>query len=49
MNYMTQTHDSAGVRRPWVPMTLTKVGGFGDVLRGTTGTKSDSGGGKKSD
>ena len=27
--------------RPWEPMTLTKVGTFGDVLKGATGPKGD--------
>jgi hypothetical protein len=30
-------------RRAWEPMSLTKVGTFGDVLRGNTGSKGDGG------
>jgi hypothetical protein len=31
------------VRRPWESMSLTKVGTFGDVLRGNTGAMGDGG------
>jgi hypothetical protein len=30
-------------RRAWEPMSLTKVGSFGEVLRGSTGTMGDGG------
>jgi hypothetical protein len=32
------------VRRSWESMSLTKVGTFGDVLRGDTGMDMDTGG-----
>jgi hypothetical protein len=28
-------------RRAWVPMSVTRVGSFGDVLRGATGDMMD--------
>jgi hypothetical protein len=34
---------TTSVRRTWHPMSLTKVGTFGDVLRGNTGAKTDGG------
>ena len=35
---------SVPVRRAWEPMCLTRVGAFGDVLRGSTGSMMDTGG-----
>lgn len=40
---MSGASGTALVRRTWEPMTLTKVGTFGDVLKGATGTRGDSG------
>jgi hypothetical protein len=31
------------VKRAWEPMSLTRIGTFGDVLQGNTGDKNDGG------
>jgi hypothetical protein len=36
-----ETSSEAPVRRTWEPMSLTRVGTFGDVLRGNTGPMMD--------
>jgi hypothetical protein len=41
---MSSSGGEGGVRRPWEPMSLTKVGTFGDVLRGVTGPMNETGG-----
>jgi hypothetical protein len=41
---MSKTGGEDEVRRPWESMALTKVGTFGDVLRGATGPQGDGGG-----
>lgn len=47
MNYEKQqgsgTSGGAPARRIWEPMSLTRVGTFGDVLSGNTGKKGDMG------
>jgi hypothetical protein len=32
------------VKRAWEPMSLTRIGTFGDVLQGNTGSQGDGGG-----
>jgi hypothetical protein len=39
------TSGKARVRRTWEPMSLTRVGTFGEVLRSSTGDMGDTGGG----
>ena len=39
----TTTGTSSPARRPWEPMSLAKVGTFGDALRGSSGAKGDGG------
>jgi hypothetical protein len=41
---MSKSGGEDDVRRPWESMALTKVGTFGDVLRGATGPQGDGGG-----
>ena len=38
---------AAPARRPWEPMSLTRVGAFGEVLRGATGPLGETGGTKR--
>ena len=38
---MSGVSTDAPAQRAWEPMTLTKLGTFGDVLRGATGPKGD--------
>lgn len=38
---ISKASGDAPVRRAWEPMALTKVGTFGDVLKGATGPKGD--------
>jgi hypothetical protein len=40
----SESRDDASVRRAWEPMSLTRVGTFGDVLHGATGLMGDGGG-----
>jgi hypothetical protein len=40
----SETRVEVLVRRAWEPMSLTRVGTFGDVLRGNTGSMGDTGG-----
>jgi hypothetical protein len=37
------TPAETSARRTWEPMSLARVGTFGDVLKGNTGTKGDGG------
>jgi hypothetical protein len=39
-----ESRDEASVRRAWEPMSLTRIGTFGDVLQGATGPQGDGGG-----
>jgi hypothetical protein len=39
----SETSGDAPARGTWEPMSLTRVGTFGDVLRGNTGPKGDGG------
>ena len=39
----SENRDEASVRRTWEPMSLTRIGAFGDILRGNTGPKGDGG------
>jgi hypothetical protein len=32
----------APARRPWEPMSVARIGTFGDILRGPSGTGSDA-------
>jgi hypothetical protein len=43
----SESRDEASVRRAWEPMSLTKIGTFGDVLQGSTGDMMDTGVGMK--
>ena len=38
----SESRDEASVRRTWEPMSLTRIGTFGDVLQGTTGDMMDA-------
>ena len=38
---MSGTPAVATPQRTWEPMSLTRIGSFGDVLRGATGPKGD--------
>jgi hypothetical protein len=40
----SESRDEASVRRAWEPMSLTRIGTFGDVLQGDTGMDMDTGG-----
>jgi hypothetical protein len=46
MQSTDKTHSGTSAKRPvlrWEPMSLTRVGAFGDVLKGNTGTRGDGG------
>jgi hypothetical protein len=36
-----ESRDEVSVRRTWEPMSLTRIGTFGDVLQGDTGAQMD--------
>ena len=40
---MSGTSGSVPALRPWKPMSLKRVGAFGDVLKGATGPRGDGG------
>jgi hypothetical protein len=37
----SESGDEASVRRAWEPMSLMRIGTFGDVLQGNTGMEMD--------
>jgi hypothetical protein len=41
---MSDADGKAAAPHEWEPMSLTKIGTFGEVLRGNTGPKGDGGG-----
>ncbi len=38
---VSESRDEASVRHNWEPMSLTRIGTFGDVLQGNTGDMMD--------
>jgi hypothetical protein len=41
---MSGSSGDASARRTWEPMALSRIGTFGDVLKGVTGAMGETGG-----